>query len=656
MGALLPLALVLFLGGPILAIMALVAVRRLERESSNLSLQQVTARIFALEQRLKTLEGAVTETRTASPTPVVAPTPPVSATEPPHPELPEKIQIHIPLEPGAPPPPQIPPAPLPSAPALPSSPAASSSRGVYQPISFDQKQPVDMESLIAGRWFNRIGIVALLIAVSYFLKLAFDNNWIGPSGRVAIGVVLGALMLPWSHWLLGKGYTYFSEGIAALGEATLFLSVWAGCQYYPLYNRDVGFAAMMAITAVMAAVAIGRNSQRIAVLSLLGGLLTPILASSGQNQQVVLFTYLLFLAAGSLVIQAKKGWNSLVPIAFVCCQIYFWGWYSEFFHTNSPLERSVFFATLFYLLFSLLPILNAMRGLDFGELDISMVLLNSFAYSGALFVLLCPYDKWPLTLLFLALAGGSVAIARLLPAPSENQSATARLLFAGLALTFLTLAIPIRLEGNWITLSFAVEGAILVYTGFQTASNFLRQSGYLLLAIAALRLLFLPPAGGPFLFNARFGAYAVMIACFAVALCAAQTNPSKIAWQEQVEVGIFAVVINVYALIALSLEFWDFFGKASTILDAALAQHLSLSILWTAYATALLIGGVQTKSALLRWQSLVLFGLVVGKVFIYDLSFLERGYRILSFFVLSAVLLPVAFVFTRKLAHQSRRS
>jgi len=147
-----------------------------------------------------------------------------------------------------------------------------------------------------------------------------------------------------------------------------------------------------------------------------------------------------------------------------------------------------------------------------------------------------------------------------------------------------------------------------------------------------------------------------MIACFAVALWAAQTNRSKIAGQEQVEVGIFAVVINIYALIALSLEFWDFFGKASTTLDAALAQHLSLSILWTAYATALLIGGVQTKSALLRWQSLVLFGLVFGKVFIYDLSFLERVYRILSFFVLGAVLLAVSFVYTRKLAHESRRS
>src|SRR5258707_14651438 len=274
-------------------------------------------------------------------------------------------------------------------------PASASTSPVIGAAYAKSAAPVDLENRIAGNWFNRIGIVAILIAISSGLKWAFDNNVIGPSGRVAIGVLLGALMLPWGQWLFAKGYGYFSEGIAALGEATLFLSVWAGCQYYTLYSRDVGFAAMIAITAVMAAVAIGRDSQRIAVLSLLGGLLTPILASSGKNQQVVLFTHLLFLGAGSLVIQAKKGWNSLAPIAFVGFQIYFWGWYSEFFHTTSPLERTVLFATLFYLLFSLLPILNAMRGLDFGELDISMVLLNSFAYSCALFVLLWPDDKWP---------------------------------------------------------------------------------------------------------------------------------------------------------------------------------------------------------------------------------------------------------------------
>jgi len=583
-------------------------------------LQELTARVFALERQLRELERRL---------------------PPPEPGAPEAIaQPEILPAVAVVPPPPLPPA---RPPAVPISPASDAAR---------QPARLDMESVIAGRWFNRIGIVAILIAVSYFLKLAFDNDWIGHSGRVAIGLLLGALMLPWSHWLFRRGYTYFSDGIAGLGEATLFLSVWAGCQYYSLYSRGVGFAAMVVITAVMAAVALGRNSQRIAVLSLSGGLLAPLLASSGKDQQVVLFTYLLLLGASILLIAAKKQWRSLAPIGFAGTQLYFWGWYGQFFHRSSPLERTVVFATLFFLLYSAAPLGRSLKGHSLHWVELLTVLLNEFAYSIALFVLLWPDDKWPLTLLFIALAAFHVAVARLLPAPKEGGAATVRLVFAGLALTFLTLAIPIRLEGKWITFSFSVEGAALVWTGFRTASGFLRQAGYLMLAIAALRLLLLPPPGGALLFNPRFLAYLVLIGSFAVALRAAQSHQKSVVRQERIEVGIFAVAINVYALIALSDEFWDFFGRAQTGIEAALAQHLSLSILWTAYAAALLVAGVQQKSALLRWQSLSLFGMAVAKVFVYDLSFLERAYKIFSFFVLGAVLLAVSFFYTRKLARE----
>jgi len=63
-----------------------------------------------------------------------------------------------------------------------------------------------------------------------------------------------------------------------------------------------------------------------------------------------------------------------------------------------------------------------------------------------------------------------------------------------MGLTFATMAIPIRLNGKWITFCFAVEGAVLIWSGFRAASGFLRQFGYLLLAIAAIRVLIFPAA------------------------------------------------------------------------------------------------------------------------------------------------------------------
>jgi uncharacterized membrane protein len=509
---------------------------------------------------------------------------------------------------------------------------------------------LDLETRIGGRWLNRIGIAALIIAVTYFLKYAFDNNWIGPSGRVAIGVLLGAAMLPWSHWLLQRGYSYFSESIAGLGAAVLYLSIWAGCQYYKLFSLDVGFAAMIVITAGMAAVALGRNSQRVVLLSLFGGFLTPVLVSQGKDAQVVLFSYLLILGAGLLAIEMRRDWRSLTPISFLLSQLYFWGWYSEFYRPTK-LERTILFATLFFLLYSALPVLRAVRYLQLHQLDIVVVLANSFAYLGALYVMLWPQERWPLTLLVLALSGGHLFVARVVPPPKVGESPLAPLLFAGLALTFATLAIPIRLEGKWITLAFAIEGAVLVWTGFRSMTGFLRAGGYFLLAVAAARLLIFPLPAPQFLFNARFAAYAVLIICFGVVVYAAREQESAVGRDELNALGFFAVAINVFALIALSLELWDHFGSHSGLgIDSGLAQHLALSLLWTAYASALIALGIRRESALLRWQALVLFGLVVIKVFVYDSSYLERFYRIVSFFILGLVLLVVSFLYQRKVA------
>lgn len=637
------LAVILLILTPILAISAFVRVQHVMEQLRTFPLQNLVTRLSALEQHLTALErslGSRDAAKAPSPKPessVVAP-PPAPVTGPP------------PLPTAAPP--SIPPGEIPK-PREVAPPPREFSVFAAPPLHSSQTKTsssLDLETLIGGRWLNRIGIIAIISAVTFFLKYAFDNNWIGPSGRVAIGILLGAAMLPWSHWLLQRGYSYFSEGIAGLGAAVLYLSIWAGCQYYKLFSLDVGFAAMIVITAGMAAVALGRNSQRIALLSLFGGFLTPVLVSEGKDAQVVLFTYVLILGAGLLVIELRRDWRTLTPISFLLSQLYFWGWYSEFYRPNK-LERTVIFATLFFLLYAALPVLRAVRNSRLHELDILVVLVNSFAYLGALYVMLWPQDRWPLTLLVLALSAAHLIVARLVPPPKSSESPLTRLLFAGLALTFATLAIPIRLDGKWITLAFGVEGAILVWTGFRSMTGFLRAGGYFLLALAALRLLIFPLPAPQFLLNERFAAYSVLIFCFGVVLYAAREHASSVGRDEFNALGVFAVAINFFALMALSLELWDHFGLYAQLgIDSGLAQHLSLSLLWTAYASGLIALGVKRESPLLRWQALALFGLVVVKVFLYDSSYLERFYRIVSFFILGIVLLVVSFLYQRKVA------
>jgi uncharacterized membrane protein len=662
MAGLILLGALLVIGTPVLALLAFNRVQKLSERVDGLRTQDLISRIYALEQKLDRLEKLL-HTRTVPPEPaapevivVKVPAAPVGSpaervqAPPPHASL-DAPGVTPQQQPSPPSPGRPAPSPLPS-PARSTAPSVPTSQTFATIAHSSNTNSHDLEALIGGSWFNRLGILALIVAVCLFLKYAFDNDWIGPTGRVAIGVFLGAAMLPWSQWLLGRGYSYFSEGIAALGQATLLLSIWAGCRYYTLFSLDVGFAAMIVVTAVMAAVAIGRNSERIAVLSLIGGFLTPALLSTGRDQEFALFIYLLILGVGFLVTAAFRNWSSLAPISFFLTQTYFWGYYSEFYRP-AKLAMTLTFATLFFLLFMALPAIRAARTSTLEMLELFVVLLNSFAYMAALYTMLWPDYRWPLTLAVLLLSALHLGIARFVRSKKAGEWTASQQLLAGLALTFVTIAIPIRLDGKWITLAFAVEAALLIRMSYRSLAPLLRVAGFILLAIAALRVLFIPLPAQQFIFNERFATYLGVIACMGFVLYSAhQQRSSPDVEFDHSDLTVLAglsVVMNIYALIALSLELWDYFGHSATIgIDRSLAQHLALSVLWTAYATVLLIIGMKRQSQLLRWQALILFGAAVLKVFFYDSSFLERFYRILSFFILGIVLMVVSFLYQRK--------
>ncbi len=233
---------------------------------------------------------------------------------------------------------------------------------------------------------------------------------------------------------------------------------------------------MIVVTAATLVVAVGRNSERIAFLALLGGLITPMLVSTGENHEVSLFTYLTILGAGVLAIAWVRDWKSLPPVQFLATLVYFWGWYSEFYRADE-LEITVVFATVFFILFAALPMVRSWRDGDFSGLEAGIVLVNSLAYLAALREMLWPENRWALTVAVLVLAAAHLAAERMLPEKRGTEVRVARILYAGLALTFVTLAIPIRLDGRWVTIAWAVQGAVLVWSGLRVRFAAMRWAG-----------------------------------------------------------------------------------------------------------------------------------------------------------------------------------
>ena len=140
-----------------------------------------------------------------------------------------------------------------------------------------------LENRIGSQLFSRIGIVALLVATTLFLKWAIDNHFIGPLGRILAGLVAGAAIVVWSERFRHKGFDAFSYSLKAVGSGALYLSLWAAFQLYHLLPAEAALGAMILVTAWNAYMAWSQNSQILAAYALAGGFATPLLLATGGN-------------------------------------------------------------------------------------------------------------------------------------------------------------------------------------------------------------------------------------------------------------------------------------------------------------------------------------------------------------------------------------
>ena len=174
-----------------------------------------------------------------------------------------------------------------------------------------------LEKQIGQFWLNRIGIVALLFGVSYFLKYAFENNWIGPAGRVAIGLLAGIGLIIWSERFRNRGHAAFSYSLKAVGIGTLYLSLWGAFQIYHLIPAAAAFAAMVIVTLATISLALSQDAELLASFALAGGFSTPVLLSTGQNHEVVLFSYVALLDLAIFATAIFKPWRRLLWGSFL---------------------------------------------------------------------------------------------------------------------------------------------------------------------------------------------------------------------------------------------------------------------------------------------------------------------------------------------------
>ncbi len=210
----------------------------------------------------------------------------------------------------------------------------------------------NLESRVGLAWLNRIGVVTLILGVGFAFKTAVDNNWLGPTGRVLVGIALAIGALAGGDFAWRRRHTVFAQGLTGLGLALCYLTFWASFALYHLVPHSAAFALMVATTIASAMLAIRYAGQAIAVLALCGGYITPVVLSTGEHAPAAFFSYLALLNIGAVVLARKRSWPSLEMFAAVATAILYAGWLEvQFTDVDKPIAS--LFAIVFYAQFSI---------------------------------------------------------------------------------------------------------------------------------------------------------------------------------------------------------------------------------------------------------------------------------------------------------------
>jgi uncharacterized membrane protein len=529
----------------------------------------------------------------------------------------------------------------------------------YSRIS-EAGQRGNLEARIGSHWLNRIGITAVLIGAAYFLKFAFDNQWIGAKGRIAIGLVSGIAVVLWSERFRDKGYRLFSHSLKAVGVGVLYLSLWASFQIYHLMPSGVVFACMLLVTASTCAMALTQDAEILAVYAIVGGFSTPVLLSTGVNREIALLSYVVLLDLAILALVVFKPWRRLLWLGFVGTLILYLLWYLEY-YDRKQLETTLIFASAFFAIFAIAPILMLRQEHGGGTMPLALAFLNAITFFLQAYAMISEVSTTDMAWFSLALAAVYLALNASRPRSHQAGESNLKLMHLALAIGLVTVAIPIRLESHWITIGWFIESAVLLWLGQRIKSDLLNLFALTALVLGVARLLcydnFAPTT---LLLNMRMAVYVMAIAALGFVAHQASKSQRELAKT----IGAVAIVaLNALALVALSYEIHDYYNRQiasglpapafwaaehwSQVRAIEIARGFTYSALFMAYGAMLMIVGFLRNSEFVRWQALVLIAATIVKVFIYDVWQLDRVYRILSFIVLGILLMTISFAYQR---------
>lgn len=333
--------------------------------------------------------------------------------------------------------------------------------------------------LTTGNPVVRIGAIVLFIGVAFLLRYAYEHSLVPVELRLA-GAGLGGIVLLIFGWRLRERADTYGLVLQGAGIGILYLTIFAAARLYGLLPMGAAFIILVGLVAGACVLAVMQKSQALAIFSMSGGFLAPILTSTGSGSHVALFSYYALLNGGIVGMAWFQHWRWLNWTGFVFTFVIgaVWGYQyyqPEYFATTQP------FLILFFIFYLAVSVLFARRetvelkGVVDGTLVFGTPVIAFVLQAGLV-------EDMPFGLAYSALAAAIVYTG--LAIWLKKQDRISGLLdesFIALAVVFATLAIPFAFDNQRFTAAtWALEGAGIVWIGVRQSQLLPRAFGLLL--------------------------------------------------------------------------------------------------------------------------------------------------------------------------------
>ncbi len=352
------------------------------------------------------------------------------------------------------------------------------------------KGKTDLEKFIGENLINKIGIVITIIGIAIGAKYSIEHELISPLMRIVLSYIAGIALLGIGIRLKSK-YENYSAVLVSGAMTIMYFITYAAYSFYALFPQVISFILMVVFTIFTVLAALQYNRQVIAHIGMVGAYAVPFLLSDDSGEAIVLMSYMLIINSGILFISFKKYWKPLFYSSFLFTWIIYFTWYIFDYAIDEHFVVGTSFLSCFYIIFYLTFLAyKFFQNEKLQKSDIILLLVNSFVFYGFGYDILNEQGIYTSYLGLFTLANAVIhLIVGLLVYKQKLADKNILYFIMGLVITFVTIAIPVQLSGNWVTLLWVCEALFMFWIGRTKKAFVYEKLSYPLMLLAFVSII-----------------------------------------------------------------------------------------------------------------------------------------------------------------------